>query len=447
MPDLGRPGAPSRRALLRGGAGLGLGLLAAPALTACGTADAEPVTSGPVDISLWTHDPGYVTTYQNAVSDAALTRGSRFDFRVDVTNAAPGDIVTRMIAQAVADGNTPDLAGVVIDQFPRVMVSGIAEHLFVDLTETVRPLGDDLLKLAPYTVEGVPYGLDSDNSISVYYYRQDLFQEHGVPEDVATWEELADHGERLATDHDISLGMVSTGDNGSIVNAFLQFLLQRGGGLFDERGEITLPSAEALEVLEFMVRGVRSGFLLALPDPYGSACAAALKSGRLAATAMPNWYNAYGLQTNVPDQAGRWRMRTLPRFSGGGHIASTLGGTAFTVLKDKPHTTAALELLRRVYLTRDGQLLRYRSGGYLPTLRSLYEDPELLAIEDEFLGQRVFDVYGRAAADLPLFHQDAGMQILTDVLGGPVLDALMGRTSPEAAIEDGLGAYRQQVKR
>jgi arabinosaccharide transport system substrate-binding protein len=366
---------------------------------------------------------------------------------VDITNAAPTDIVTRMIAQAVADGDTPDLAGIVIDQFPRVMVSGIAEHLFTDLTETVRPFGDDLLKLAPYTVDGVPYGLDSDNSITVYYYRQDLFEEHGVPEDVETWEELAEHGERLSADHQVSLGMVATGDNGAVVNGFLQFLLQRGGSVFDERGEITLRSAEAVEVLEFMARGVRSGFLLALPDPYGSACAAALKSGRLAATAMPNWYNAYGLQANVPDQAGRWRMRTLPRFSGGGHIGSTLGGTAFTVLKDKAHSTAALELLRRVYLTREGQLLRYRSGGYLPTLRSLYEDPELLSIEDEFLGQRVFDVYAPAAADLPLFRQDAGMQILTDVLGGPVLDALKGRTSPAAAIEDGLGAYRQQVKR
>jgi ABC-type glycerol-3-phosphate transport system substrate-binding protein len=438
---------PGRRALLRGGAGLGLGLLAAPALTACGTASSRPVTSGPVDISLWTHDPGYITTFEAAVADPALMRGSRFEFGVDITNAAPSDIVTRMIAQAVADGDTPDLAGIVIDQFPRVMVSGIAEHLFTELTETVRPFGDDLLKLAPYTVDGVPYGLDSDNSITVYYYRRDLFDEHGVPEDVETWEELAEHGERLNADRQISLGMVATGDNGSIVNGFLQFLLQRGGGVFDERGEITLQSAEAVEVLEFMARGVRTGFLLALPDPYGSACAAALASGRLAGTAMPNWYNAYGLQANVPDQAGRWRMRTLPRFTGGGHIASTLGGTAFTVLKDKARSDAALELLRRVYLTREGQLLRYRSGGYLPTLRSLYEDPELLDIEDEFLGQRVFDVYGRAADDLPLFRQDAGMQILTDVLGGPVLDALRGRTSPAAAIEDGLAAYRQQVKR
>ncbi len=39
------------------------------------------------------------------------------------------------------------------------------------------------------------------------------------------------------------------------------------------------------------------------------------------------------------------------------------------------------------------------------------------------------------------------MQILIDVLGGPILDALKGRTSPAAALKAGLKAYRQQVKR
>jgi len=442
VPDL------SRRSLLRAAGGAGLGLLAAPALAACGTSSAAPLRSGHAQVSLWTHDPGYVKTFQTAIKDTSLMRGSRFNYGLDITSAAGSDIVTRMIAQAVADGDTPDLAGIIIDQFPRVMGSSIAENLFVGLTDTVRPFGDSLLKLAPYSVDGIPYGLDSDNSISVLYYRQDLFEKYKVPEAVETWEEFLEHGARVYTDHKVSLGMVATGDNGSIINGFLQFLLQRGGGFFSETGELQLDSPETVEVLELMVRGIRSGALLALPDPYGGACAAALKSGRLAATAMPNWYNAYGLQANVPDQKGRWQMRTLPRFEGGGHIASTLGGTAFAVLKGKRNSEAALDLLRRVYLSRDGQILRYRSGGFLPTLKNLYQDPELVSIKDDYLGgQRVFDVYGKAAADLPLFYQAAGMQILTAVLGGPVLEALKGRTSPAAAIKAGLKAYRQQVKR
>ncbi|MGW3564852.1 ABC transporter substrate-binding protein [Streptomyces sp. NPDC000941] len=438
----------SRRSVLRATAGAGLGALAMPGLAACGSPSGKTVTSGRVDISLWTHDPGYIKTFQAAVGEKALMRGSRFDYRMNITNAAGSDVVTRMIAQAVADGKTPDLAGVIIDQFPRVMGSSIAENLFVDLSATVKPVDGQLLKLAPYSVDKIPYGLDSDNSITVLYYRQDLFAEYGVPEDIDTWQEFARVGGRLHDKHGVSLGMVAGGDNGSIVNGFLQFLLQRGGGAFDASGDLTLDSAEAVEVLDFMAQGVRSGFLMSLPDPYGAACAAALKSGRLVATAMPNWYNVYGLQANAPEQKGKWRIRTLPRFSGGGHVASTLGGTGFCVLKDKPHTEAALELLRRVYLTREGQLLRYREGGFLPTLKPLYDDAELRSITDGYLGgQRVFDVYREAAADLPLFYQAPGMQILADVLGGPILRALQGKTSAAAALKAGIKAYRQQVKR
>ncbi|SFC87737.1 hypothetical protein [Streptomyces aidingensis] len=34
-------------------------------------------------------------------------RGSRFDYRMRITSAAPADIVTRMTAQAIAEENTP----------------------------------------------------------------------------------------------------------------------------------------------------------------------------------------------------------------------------------------------------------------------------------------------------------------------------------------------------
>ncbi|GAA2433298.1 hypothetical protein GCM10010421_22880 [Streptomyces glaucus] len=438
----------SRRSLLRAATGAGLGALALPGLAACGSSSGRTVSSGRVDVSLWTHDPGYIKTFQAAAGDKALMRGSRFDYRVKATNAAGSDVVTRTIAQAVAGGNTPDLAGVIVDQFPRVMGSAIAENLFVDLSDTVRPFEGELLKLAPYSVDKIPYGLDSDNSITVLYYRQDLFAKYGIPEDLDTWQDLARVGARVYDQHKVSLGMVSTGDNGAIVNGFLQLLLQRGGGIFDASGELVLDSAEAVEVLEFMAQGVRSGFLMSLPDPYGAVCGAALKSGRLAAAAMPNWYNVYGLQANAPEDKGKWRMRTLPRFAGGGHVASILGGTAFCVVKGKPNTEAALELLRRVYLTREGQLLRYHSGGFLPTLKSLYDDPELTSVADDYLGgQRVFDVYRAAAADLPLYYQAPGMQFLSDLLGGHILQALQGKTSAAAALKAGIRDYRQQVKR
>jgi arabinosaccharide transport system substrate-binding protein len=433
-----------RRRLLRlaGTTGLGAG-----ALAACTSADeGAPVASGPVTLDLWTHDPGYATYFTGAATDPAIVGDSAWEYTVEVTSISPVDVVSRTINQAVAQRPLPNLAGLVIDQFPRVMRSGIAENLFVDLTEITGRFGDSLLKTQPYTVDGRVYAIESDNSISVLWYRADRFAELGIPEDVATWEDLLAIGAEIAADTGEAIGMVSNGDNGAIVNGFTQMLLQRGGNLYDAGGELTVLSEESIQVLELMAEGVRSGALLSIADPYGSAAAAALKDSKLIATVMPNWYKVYGLEANVPDQAGLWRARTIPTFASGGHIASTMGGTAFAVLKDQAETDAALDLLERAYLTPEGQRSRYSAGGYLPTLVDLYDAPEFQEITDPFLGdQRIFEVYAAAANDMPLFYQAADASLLRDSLGGPILRAVNGEIDPEAALREGLRAYERQA--
>lgn len=208
------------------------------------------------------------------------------------------------------------------------------------------------------------YALESDTCPTVLYYRDDEFKKNGIPTDVSTWEELATTGAKVHDRTGQSLGVAATGDPTSVTNQFLQFLLQRGGGYFDDKGEVILDSPEAVQTLEFMAKGLASGFLLGVPDLYGAPNTAALKKGQLIAITMPNWYNVYGLQANVPEQKGKWRMRTLPKFAAGGHVGSTLGGTGFAVLKNKAASKASEELLRYTYLTREGQLAV--QGWWLP---------------------------------------------------------------------------------
>ncbi|MEJ3655062.1 extracellular solute-binding protein [Actinomycetes bacterium KLBMP 9759] len=432
----------SRRRFLAGVGGLGL--LAA----GCGNTEAAaPTRTGPADLRLWTHDPSYVATFRAAIADPAIMAGSPFTPALEVTAATGDDLVTRTMTQAIANGTPPDLLGLIISVFPRVMKSRIAENLFLDLTDTVAPFGADLLRAAPYTVDGRLYALDSDTCISVLYYREDEYARAGIPADLGSWDELIEAGGRLHAATGQSVNLVSNGDNTSLFNTYLQFLLQRGGGPFNERGELTIDTDESAEALDLMRRGVANGAFLQLSDPYGGAAAAALKSGQLVSVSMPSWYNVYGLQANAPEQAGRWRMRTLPRFSGGGHIASSLGGTGFAVSATTPNREAALDLLRRVYLTPAGQLLRFRTGGFLPTLRSLYDAPEFLDHRDEFLGgQESFREFAAASTDLPELYQDATMPQLADAFGDQILAVYRGDIGPAEAIRGAVAAYTQQVR-
>ncbi|MFD0656080.1 ABC transporter substrate-binding protein [Thermocatellispora tengchongensis] len=303
----------SRRTFLRRTGMVGGGLLASAALTACGgSSGGQAVSSGKVDLGVWTHDPGYVKTFTEMAKKLTDAPGGKYDYNLKFTQADSEALVTRMVSQGAAGTGTPDLIGIVISVFPRVMNGGIGKQLLLDLDSTIAPVKNDLLRTAPYTIDGKLYALESDTCLSVLYFREDEFKKNGIPEDVGTWEELAEIGARLHQKTGQSLGMVSTGDNTSVTNQFLQLLLQRGGGYYDEGGNLILDSPEAVEVLDFMAKGVASGFLISLPDPYGAPNTAALKNGKLIATVMPNWYNIYGLQSYVPEQKGKWRMRNLP---------------------------------------------------------------------------------------------------------------------------------------
>ncbi|MFF3441437.1 ABC transporter substrate-binding protein [Streptosporangium sp. NPDC002721] len=401
------------------------------------------MSTGKVELNVWTHDPGYVKTFTEYAKKLTDAPGGRYDYTLKFTNADSEALVTRMISTGAAGRGTPEMIGIVISVFPRVMADGIGEQLLAPLDDLIAPVKDDLLRTAPYTIDGKVYALESDTCLSVLCYREDEFEKNKIPTDVATWEEFAEIGARLHEKTGQSLGMVSTGDNTSITNQYLQLLLQRGGGYFDRSGQLVLDSPEAVEVLEFMAKGVASGFLIALPDPYGAPNTAALKNDKLIATVMPNWYNVYGLQANVPEQKGKWKIRNLPGFAGGGHISSALGGTGFAVLKDKPGTAATLELLRQTYLTPEGQMVRFEKGGFLPTLKSLYNDRKLLATEDAYLGQRLFDVYTPAAADSPTFYQSEKLSVLIEALGGPVLETLQGKRKAADAVKEAVAAFKK----
>lgn len=439
----------TRRSLIRGVGAAGMGAVALSVLSACGATGSTPnaVKSGAANLKFWTHDPGYVKTFKAAIADKSIVGGLPYKYSLQVTQAAGADILSRTISQASAGGTTPELLGIIIDQFPRVMKNNIAADLFIDLNDLVSKFGDKLVKKAPYTVNGKLYGIESDLSMTVQYYREDVFAQNGISTDISTWDEWLDAGAELNAKTGQFIGMHANGDNGSIFNSFIQLLLQRGGTPFDAKGTLTIESQESVDALTFMQDSIKKKAFVALSDPYGSSAAAALKNSQLVAIAMPNWYNVYGLQTNAPDQKGKWKIRTLPKFTQGGGTASTLGGTAFAVGKDKPLTEAASDLLRQTYLTKEGQLLRFQQGGYLPTLTDLYTDQDFLSIHDDYLDQDAFQIYAKGVKDVPTFYQNENMPILSTAAGQPILGVLKGTTQPQAAIDAIVKSYKQQAKK
>ncbi|GAA1571650.1 sugar ABC transporter substrate-binding protein [Kribbella hippodromi] len=431
----------SRRTVLRAAGLVGGGLMAAPLLSACGGSGKDGTggtKSGPVTLDFWTHDPGYVKTF----TAMSKTYTDPFQYTLKFTNLAADAVVTKMLAQAQAKTGTPDIVGVEVSQFPRTMKNNIAKSIFVNWTELLSDTEKkDLLRLTDYSVDGQTYGLESDTCPTVLYYRQDLFEKLGIDPNVATWEELRQAGAKSGK----AFGIAGNGTPGDAMGTFQQLYQQRGKNIFDADGNAQIDTPEAVEVLQFMLDSVKSGFFLTVPDPYGAPNAAALKSEKLIATFMPSWYLAYGLVANVPDQKGKWRARKLPKFAAGGSFGATLGGTGFAVFKDKPGTTAGVDLVRKTYLTKEGQLLRFKTAGYLPTMKSLYTDPDFTSFQAEYLGgQKVFEVYQGVADAAPPYYQNANVSVLRDVVGGQIQQVLAGKATPADALKKAASDFQKQ---
>lgn len=438
----------SRRSLLRAAGVIGGGLAAAPLLSACGGGSKSSkgggstggVKSGAVTLDFWTHDPGYVKTF----TAMTKTYTHPFQYTLKVTQLAADAVVTKMLAQAQAKTGTPDVVGVEVSQFPRTMKNNIAKSIFVNWSDL---LSDEekknLLRLSDYSLDGQVYCLESDTCPSVLYYRQDLFEKYGIDPNVATWEELQKAGAKSGK----AFGIAPNGTPGDAMGTFQQLYQQRGKNIFDANGNAQIDTPEAVEVVQFMLDSVKSGFFLTVPDAYGAPNAAALKSGKLIATFMPDWYIAYGLQANVPDQKGKWRARKLPTFAAGGSYGATLGGTGFAVFKNKPNTTAGVDLVRQTYLTKEGQLLRFKTAGYLPTMKSLYTDPDFTSYQEPYLGgQKIFEVYHGIADAAPPYYQNANVSVLRDVVGGQIQQVLAGKATPADAMKKAASDFKSQAQ-
>lgn len=439
----------SRRSLLRLGAAVGGSAAVAGLLSACAGGTARTaIESGAVDLSFWTHDDGYVKFFTEALPLAEST--SAYQYTLTPTKIGATDIVTKLIAQAVAGNGTPDVVGLEVANFARTLRGTIASELLVDLTDATASVKDDLItaRVDAFSKDGHLFALDSDTPLAVYYHRIDEFERLGVPTDVETWEEFAKAAGAISSKEGVSFGALSVGsDLPQVVQGFQLLLMQRGGQIFDENGDLDIETPEAEDALSFAAKSLQSGFFTTVSDYYGPSMQSGLKAGTILGVDMPSWYASYGIKPNVPEQAGLWRIKALPRFAGGGGRTAVGGGTGFAALRDKPNTDASVDLVLAAYLDPEQQVKRYRDLGYLPTLRSVFDDPELATITDDYFGgQALFGVYKDIIDDVPSLFQSQNQSIMTTVLSGYLLQAYNGSLSPSQALTAATNDFRGQAR-
>jgi hypothetical protein len=113
-----------------------------------------------------------------------------------------------------------------------------------------------------------------------------------------------------------------------------------------------------------------------------------------------------------------------------------------------PARDAGRRRLRRLHLDHSrGQIRRFQELTYLPTLRSVFDSPELEVPDEYFGGQQTIDVFRAIVDDVPDYYQSPDSSILTDVLSGHLISAYRGDETPAQAIKGAVADFTNQAGR
>lgn len=394
--------------------------------------------TGEITIEMWTHDALYTQFFQKRVEELNAQNPDR---QIILEAEEMPEPITSFISARVAGEDLPDLIGVEQGFFPILMEDDIVESVLVDLTDRIGDRYDEFVegRWALYTHEDRIYGVESALSAAVYYYQPAIFEEHGV-EVPTTWQEFVEVGSELGS-QGVSLGIMDNESSG----LFSMMFLQRGGQFFDQDANLVFDEGEnrdhAIAVLRTLRQLIDNDALLDVlgNEFWGSTIPAAFSEGRVAGIVAPDWYNTSVLQPGVPDMDGEWRVAPMPVWQDveGSYSTSVWGGTGFAVTQASEYPEVVWEIINDAYMTLGGQLDRYETIGFYPTMYEALDHPAVSEQEHPFYGgQQIGSVFAEVALETPPLWQSPARPYLLEALVNNLARFIDGEITPEQFVDE-----------
>ncbi len=356
--------------------------------------------------------------------------------RVDLVSTPSGTTQRLALFQQLLAAESGDIDVFQVD----VVWPGILARHLLDLSGRIEPAVlarhfEAILR--NNTVDGRLVAMPWFTNAGVLYYRRDLLEKYGrpVPE---TWQEMAETARIVmaaerAAGNDRIWGYVFQGRayEGLTVNA-LEWLHSHGAGtIVAPDGRVTVDTPEAARVLAQAAGWVGSIAPRGVLNYAEEDARGVFQSGN--AVFMRNWPYAWPLM-NAGDSpvAGRVGVAALPRGAGpDGRHSATLGGEQLAVSRYSRHPDAAASLVAHLTSAPE-QKRRAIIGGMNPTIRALYQDPEVLAA-NPFFGE-LYATFVNAVARPSAVTGSRYNQVSAEFWNA-VHTVLSGQREPEVALQ------------
>ena len=362
------------------------------ALVAGGAALLQPGQEK-ADLTLWVFADSHRKSYQKPVAKFQQQNGMTVN--VNLISGSAMDL--RLNSMFMADPYSeelPDLAEIEISWVGKYFRPPLDQVGLIPLNDFLKESGweDKIVKqrLAPWTKDGVIFGIPHDVHPVTITYRHDLFQEAGVdPEGARTWPEFheallrfRDYWRRKVPHrHAIEAGVADS----SLVQ---MILLQRGINIVDQHLNVNINDPRVAETIVFYAQMVAGPRKVSGQSTGGEgALIKDIVEGNLCAFLTPDWRSGY-FKRYAASMPGVMRMMPLPVFEPGNPPTTTWGGTCIGITRACKRPRDAWKLIEYLYFAEEPLEERRRETGILPPVMSIWDRPQYDEPDPFYYGQQ-----------------------------------------------------------
>ena len=228
--------------------------------------------------------------------------------------------------------------------------------------------------------EGKTYGVPWFTDAGMFYYRTDLLEKSGFSEPPKTWDEMKDMSEKVQAESGTKFGFVFQGaqDEGGVVDA-LEHIWNAGGDVLDGN-RVIIDSPESAEGLALRRSLITDGVAPQASGDYTTQeSQASFTNGDV--VFMRNWPFVHALLSDPETsrvEPSQVDIGALPVAGEGDTSFSGLGGWNFMVNADAEDKIEEIWAFIEFMSAPEQQQTFAIESARLPTLKSLYEDDEVL---------------------------------------------------------------------
>jgi cellobiose transport system substrate-binding protein len=322
------------------------------------------------------------------------------------------DAHKKLLTAMSAGSGAPDIAMIDIAQLDQFLKY---PDKFNDLNSLgAKDLAKDYLdwKWKQSNVGEKQLGLPTDIGPMVLYYRQDLFQQAGLPSEpndvaskIKTWDDFLAAGKTLKE---------KTGtDILSNPNELFGAIRDQGNELYFDKDDklIIENNPQVKKALEYFKKARDMGIAGTYDQKNAlQEYSAALNSGKIATYISAAWGRGH-VETRAPDTKGKWRATKIPEGTG------NMGGSFLLIPKESKYAKEAYTAISWL-VSPPQQLEVFKISGNFPSTPSVYGDKAFTETGYEFWGnQKLGVLYSEVAKDVKVQRKGPNYQTVADIIG------------------------------